>query len=470
VSKKLLFTICGVAIVASVASQAALAAVSAEEAKKLGTTLTPWGAEKGANADGSIPAYTGGLTTPPAGWTTGADQYVDPFKDDKPLYVIDAKNAAQYDALLGAGDKAMLAAYPTFKINVYPTRRSVAYPSWVLDNTLKNATTATLTGDVEGDSLKGGAPDGLPFPGIPFPIPKTGYEVMWNHHMSFGPAVVHQFANAFLIDSSGSISPLPKPDEYFLKPWYDKSGKLRKETYDAVFGFSAKLMTPPSSAGVHFLNYYLPKITEGAPQKVWFYTPGQRRVRAAPEFSYDIPIAAYGGVLFWDEIFGFVGRMDRFDFKLVGKKEMIVPYNVFGVTNQVLTKDFIGPKHIAPEAVRWEKRRVWVVESTRKENARHAYSRRTFYIEEDCTCITGVDAYDNGGKLWRTSKIYTFPTYDTGGVYISSWSYNDLIKGNYTAINVGHKDPGHFVRGYSSAEGLPGIELTPQAVANGSVR
>ena len=451
-------------------SGAALAAVNAEEAKKLGTTLTEWGADKGANADGSIPAYTGGLATPPAGYTKGADQYIDPFKDDKPLFTIDAKNAGQYDALLSAGDKAMLAAYPSFKMDVYPTRRSVTYPAWVVENTIKNATTATLVGQVEGDSLKGAAPDGLPFPGVPFPIPKTGYEVMWNHHMSYGPAVIHQFAKAFLIDSSGSIAPLPEPNEYFLKPWYDRSGKLRKETYDAVFGFSAKLMTPPSSAGVHFLNYYLPTVAEGAGQKVWFYTPGQRRVRAAPEFSYDIPIAAYGGVLLWDEIFGFVGRMDRFNFKLVGKKEMIVPYNVFGITNQVLTKDSIGPKHVNPAAVRWEKRRVWVVDATRKEGVRHAYSRRTFYVEEDCTCIVGSDSYDSGGKLWRVAKIYTFPTYDVGGVYMSSWSYNDLIKGNYAAINVGHKDPGHFVRGYTSSEGLPGIELTPQAVAAGSVR
>lgn len=448
----------------------ASAAVSAEEAKKLGTTLTEFGAEKGANADGSIPAYTGGLTRPPAGWTKGADQYIDPYKDDKPLYTIDAKSASKYDALLTAGDKAMLAAYPSFRIDVYQTRRTTAYPAWVLENTAKNATTATLVGDIEGDSMKGAAPDGLPFPGLPFPIPKTGYEVMWNHNMAYGPAIVHQFAKAFLIDTSGSVSPLPEPNEYFLKPWYDRSGKLRQQTFDSVFGFSAKLTSPPSSAGVHFLNYYLPKITDGAPQKVWFYTPGQRRVRAAPEFSYDIPIAAYGGVLFWDEIFGFVGRMDRFNFKLVGKKEMIVPYNVFGITNQTLTKDSIGPKHVNPDAVRWEKRRVWVVDATRKEGARHAYSRRTFYVEEDCTCIVASDSYDNGGKLWRAAKIYTFPTYDVGGTYISSWSYNDLIKGNYAAINIGHKDPGHFVRSYTSTDGLPGMELTPQAVANGSVR
>lgn len=452
-----------------VAAGGALAGVSADEAKKLGTTLTEFGAEKGANADGSIPAYTGGLNQAPAGWSKGADQYVDPFKDDKPLYTIDAKSVGKYEALLSEGDKAMLAAHPTFRMDVYPTRRSVWYPQWVLENTLKNAPTATLAGEVEGDSMKGGAADGLPFAGVPFPIPKTGYEVMWNHKTNFGPAVGHQFSKAFLIDTAGNVSPLPTTNEYFVRPWYDKSGKLRKETFDATFGFSAKLQSPPTSAGVHFLNYYLPNSADGG-QKVWFYTPGQRRVRAAPEFSYDVPIAAYGGVLFWDEIFGFVGRMDRFNFKLVGKKEMIVPYNVFGFTNQVPSKDAVGPKHLAPEAARWEKRRVWVVDSTRKDGARHAYSRRTFYIEEDCWCIVGSDSYDSAGKLWRVARIYTFPTYDVGGVNNSSWTFNDMIKGNYFVVNMGHKDAGHFVRSYSDTEGLPGLQLTPQAVAAGSVR
>ena len=41
--------------------QSSQAAVTAEEAKQLGTSLTEFGAEQAGNADGSIPAYTGGL-------------------------------------------------------------------------------------------------------------------------------------------------------------------------------------------------------------------------------------------------------------------------------------------------------------------------------------------------------------------------------------------------------------------------
>jgi hypothetical protein len=190
----------------------------------------------------------------------------------------------------------------------------------------------------------------------------------------------------------------------------------------------------------------------------------------APEFSYDIPIASYSGVMFWDEIYGFVGRMDRFDFKLVGKKEMIVPYNVFGVTNTMLSKDSLDTKHLKNESVRWEKHRVWVVEATRKANARHAYSRRTFYIDEDSWNIVSSDGYDNAGKIWRVTNVLTFPTYDVGGFNSSAWNTIDLIKGNYFVVDIGAKDPGNYFHSYEGMEGLAQLKLTPQAVAAGSAR
>ncbi|HSV71484.1 MAG TPA: DUF1329 domain-containing protein [Methylibium sp.] len=447
---------------------AAIAAATADEARQLGSTLTEFGAEKAGNKDGSIPAYTGGLASVPGYDPKTMAQYLDPFKDDKPAFSVDGKNAAQYDALLMAGTKAMLKQYPTFRLDVHQTRRSSRYPGWVLQNTVKNATTAKLAGEVEGDALSGADTGNVPFAGIPFPIPKTGYEVLWNHHAHYSAAVSHNVGQGYLIDTAGKTIELPGVNTYFLHPWYDKNNKLRGQTFDALFGFSATLTSPPSQAGVVFLSYYTANAADRG-QRTWFYTPGQRRVRLAPEFSYDVPIAGYGGVTVWDDIYGYLGRMDRFDFKLAGKKELLVPYNVFGVTNTMAVKDFIGPKHVNPEAVRWERRRVWVVEGTRKPDARHIYSRRTFYVEEDCWCIVASEAYDNSGALWRATNYYGFPTYDTGGFNTDSWSTNDIIKGNYFVLNVGHKEPGNLVRSYDTAEGLP-IALTPQAVAATGVR
>lgn len=448
-------------------SMTALAAVTAKEAEQLDGPLTAFGAEKAGNADGSIPPYTGGLKDVP-GYSSSSERYVDPYKDEKPLYTVDAKNMGQYDATLTEGTKALLKKYPTFRVEVYPTHRSVWYPDWALDNTKKNATTAKLVGQVEGDSMAGAAADGLPFQGVPFPIPKNGYEAMWNFKLHVSPAVIHRGGSAWLVDTQGGVTALPTVNEYFVQPWWDKSGQLRTKTYDSTMGFSARLESPPESAGIVFLNYYLPTAADEG-QKVWFYTPGQRRVRRAPEFAYDIPIAAYGGGIFWDEVTGFTGRMDRFDFKLVGKKEMIVPFNEIKMINSVPGKKNVADHFIDPEIFRWEKHRVWVVEATRKPNARHAYKLRRFYIDEDSWCILTTENYDDAGNLWRVTNVNTFPTYDVGGLDNISWETYDLIKGNYFIVNTGAADPSGFTKSYSSADGLH-MALTPDAVGAAGVR
>ncbi|MFA4917196.1 MAG: DUF1329 domain-containing protein [Syntrophales bacterium] len=442
-----------------------LAAVSADEARQLGTTLTEFGAEKAGNADGSIPAYTGGLKMDRG----KGRSYADPFKNEKPLYTIDASNVDKYASLLTQGTKAMIKRFPdTYKVHVYPTHRTVRYPSWVLENNIKNATTAKLGGEFEGDNMIGADKKGLPFAGIPFPIPKTGYEVMWNHMLQIEPPVVNFACLALLVDTTGYASKFGGITHYHLHPWYEKSGEIREQTNDALFGFSSTMKFPPSQAGTHFLNLYMPNAAEGG-QRVWFYTPGQRRVRRAPEFAYDVPIASYGGVFCWDEVFGFVGRMDRFDFKIIGRKEMIIPYNVFGITNSATLDEQAGVKHVNPSTVRWEKHRVWVVDSTRKAGKRHVYSRRTFYIDEDSWAIAVSDSYDSAGKLWRITNLYLYPPYDAFGIINGTWSISDLAKGNYVVINTGRQEPGNFIKVYTDSAGL-GIPLTPQAVAAGGVR
>ena len=447
----------------------ALAAVSAEEAKQLGATLTEFGAEKAGNADGSIPAYTGGLANVPGYDAKTMPHFIDPYKSDKLLYSVNAQNMAQYDALLTPSNKIFMKRFPGYRLDVYPSHRSVRYPAWVLPNIVKNATTAKLGGPVEGDDLMGADAGGKAYPGIPFPIPKTGYEVMWNHFLHVAPPLSHRISRGWLTDSGGSVSLISQIDEWLFHPAYDKSGALGKAIgFDSTFGFNVVLQDPPSSAGIVFLNYYTYKGSEGG-QKVWFYTPGQRRVRMAPEFAYDVPIASYGGVSLWDEVFGFVGRMDRFDFKLVGKKEMLVPYNVFGVSQTMLIKDSLGKQSVNPEAVRYEKHRVWVVDAIRKPGARHVYSRRTYYVDEDSWNILYSEHYDNAGNMYRVTQHYSYPAYSTFGINAENWSTYDLIKGNYFIVNAGHAEPGYIAYDYESIEGHP-VAYTAQAVAGSGVR
>ena len=131
----------------------AQAAASADEIKKLGGELTLVGAEKAGNKDGTIPPYTGGLTTPPASYQKGSGVRPDPYASEKPLLSIDAKNMAQHADNLTEGVKGMMKKYPTFRADIYPSHRTVAYPKFVTDNTQKCAATATTTN--AGRSMSG---------------------------------------------------------------------------------------------------------------------------------------------------------------------------------------------------------------------------------------------------------------------------------------------------------------------------
>ncbi|MDP4534304.1 DUF1329 domain-containing protein [Marinobacter salarius] len=443
-------------------------AVSPEEAQALGTTLTEFGAEKDGNADGSIPPYTGGLQPVQEYDRETDDTYINPYEGEQPLYTISQSNMAEHEDLLTEGTKALLNKYPTYELNVYSTHRSMRYLDWVIDGTLKNATTAELGGEVMGDAVTGADEGNLPFPGVPFPIPENGYEAMWNHKMAFAPAVMHQHNQAFVVDSGGGVSVLSTPNQYHMRPWYDKSGDLREASHNAILSFSALQTSPPQAAGVTFLNFYLPTADNGG-QLVWFYTPGQRRARRAPDFAYDLPISAYGGVLMWDEIFGFVGRMDRFNFKLIGKTEKIVPYNNFPITQEVDPREALGEDHLKSETLRFEKHRVWVVEADRKEGERHTYKKRRFYLDEDSWQVVALETYDDSGELWKNGYILSFPTYDVGGMNNNTWAFDDTIKGNYMLINAGASQEGFWNRSYMDAEDL-NIALTPRAVEAQGVR
>ena len=94
------------ALALSLLATGVMAAVSPQEAAQLGTTLTPLGAEKAGNADGSIPAWTGGLK--PGAAPVDANGFLgDPFANEKPLFVITAANVAQYKDKLTPGQQAL---------------------------------------------------------------------------------------------------------------------------------------------------------------------------------------------------------------------------------------------------------------------------------------------------------------------------------------------------------------------------
>lgn len=365
----------------------AYAAVSAEEAAKLKTTLTPLGAEKAGNKEGTIPEWSGGFTQAPAGYKSGAPR-PDFFAGDKPLASITGKNLDQYADKLSEATKALLKKYPDYRLDVFPTRRSAAAPQWVYDNAFKNATRAKSAKG--GDAVEGA------YGGIPFPIPKDGYEVLWNHRMSWAGENAYTPATTWLVTSQGKAIMASKYEEWFSNPYYYKDGAAEK--FDGYY-IKNKLLTrePASKAGEGLLDW---QYVEPAEKPSWQYLVGQRRVRRSPSVGYDTPNFITSGIGFFDEAFGAYGPLDRHDLKLIGKQEMYVPYN----NNRAATatpEQLVTPRFLNPDFVRWELHRVWVVEATLRDGKRHVVPKRRYYVDEDSWNILLSDGWDAKGELWR---------------------------------------------------------------------
>ncbi|MCB1886446.1 MAG: DUF1329 domain-containing protein [Rhodocyclaceae bacterium] len=400
-------------------SSAAVAGVSADEAKQLGTTLTAIGAEKAANKDGTIPAYAGGLTTAPAGFKPGDGIRPNPYADEKPRLSIDAKNMAQYADKLTEGAKALLQKYPSFRLDVYPTHRSVAFPKFVTDNTAKCAVSAKTNND--GRSMEGC------HAGFPFPIPKTGYEAMWNHLVRFnGQAYQSKYRN-LNVDASGRVTLATEGNSVQEYPFWDAS----KDSADTYWRIKLMYTGPARRAGEGLLIVD-PLDVSAKDRRAWMYLPGQRRVKVAPDLSHDTPNPGTAGGNTFDDVFIFNGSMDRFDFKLVGKKEMIVPYNDYAAVYETKQDELLKPNHMNPDLVRWELHRVWVVEATLRDGKRHVYGKRVFYLDEDSWAALASDEYDGRGQLYRAGLAYMAPSYDLPAPYTDMFGHYDLVAGIYS--------------------------------------
>ena len=176
------------------------AAVSEQEAAQLGKTLTPVGAEKAANKDGTIPEWTGGVTTMPAGWKAGQKR-IDPFADDKPLFAIDAANVDKYKDKLSDGQIALVKQLKGYRMDVYPTRRSCGFPDFVYERTKTDAREAKLAANGWGLEKGIGA-------AVLFPIPKTGAEAVWNHKVRYmGEGRIEYYSTIFS-NKGGDFTPL----------------------------------------------------------------------------------------------------------------------------------------------------------------------------------------------------------------------------------------------------------------------
>jgi hypothetical protein len=427
----------------------AFAGVSAEEAGKLKSELTPLGAEKAGNKDGTIPAWTGGYTTVPAGYKSG-DKRIDPFASEQPVVVITGANVAQYADKLDEATIALLKKYTDYKVKVFPTHRTAAAPQWVYDETFKNATRTKL----EGYKVKNA------YGGPPFPIPKSGTEVLWNHLLRVAPGSTSWPFRSYVVDSSGTVSVGTGGQNDIQRPYYMK-GKSPEDIDKGFFMAVRQTVTEPAVRAGELLMFQ-DKLDNT--RSSWQYLVGQRRVRRAPSICCDTPNFVNSGVDFFDEGFVFFGPMDRYDWKIVGKREMYIPYNMNGFflksEKEVTGKHFANPEHI-----RWELHRVWEIEGTVRAGERDVRARRKIYVDEDSWVGVIGNTFDAQGTLWHHTMAFSILMFEFPAVYMQNMQTLDLLKGSYTlTIHNDQKKHQQIVDPY------PDGIYTPEGMVNAGVR
>jgi hypothetical protein len=393
----------------------AMAKLTDAEVARLGADLTPMGAEKAGNKDGTIPAWTGGLCTPPAGWTP-AKGYVDPFGNDKPKFTITKANAAQYKDNLTPGTLALLNKYDNFKMPVYETRRTACYPDSVYAGVKKDAPKL----DLVGFGISGGRAD------VPFPIPKNGLEVMWNHQQRYlGSGIVRDY-NSFPVRANGDYYKIGS-HEYRIF-----NGALDQPQDNLLLTFQSAFTSPATLEGTVFLVHE-PIDQVKQTRSAWIYNAGQRRVRRAPDLAYDNFTDGTEGMRTSDQFDAWNGAPDRYDWKLIGKKEIFIPYNAYKLADKKLKykEDIVRKGTINSDLMRYELHRVWEVEANLKPGSKHIYGKRVFYLDEDTWTVVYEDAYDTRKQLWRIGVHPMIQFYDAKIPYFRANIWHDLNSGAY---------------------------------------
>jgi len=440
----------------SLLATSVMAAVSADEAAKLGTTLTPLGAEKAGNADGSIPEWTGGLPQN-AGAVDAKGFLADPFPSETALFTITAQNVDQYKDKLTPGQLAMFKRYPTsYKIPVFPTHRTATVPASVAASAKANATTTKL---VQGGN---GLADFTQ--AYPFPIPQNGVEAIWNQITRYRGGSVRRLVNQATPQANGSYSMVSFEDEFTFRSAlkdYDAS-----KPSNVLFYFKQRVTAPSRLAGgVLLVHETLDQVKE--PRLAWLYNAGQRRVRRAPQVSYDGPGTASDGLRTSDNFDMYNGAPDRYEWKLEGKKEIYIPYNSYRLDSPKLKYDeIIKAGHINQDLTRYELHRVWHVVATLKPGERHIYAKRDFYIDEDTWQAVEIDHYDGRGTLWRVAEAHSQYYYDKQVPWYAVETLYDLLSGRYLALGMKNEEKQAYDFNYTASE----ADYTPAALRQEGVR
>ncbi len=317
-------------------------------------------------------------------------------KDDflsypKPLggevkFRVDKSNLEQHKDRLPEGLYKMIKEWD-YSINVYETVNDFSFPNDYQEATekYKGAARVDKQGGIENYTA-----------GLPFPEPKSGAEVMYNYDYKYTGDDFYYVGDAIIMSTAGR--------ERRLGLTYSRmsyQGRLRVDPKPSIPGPGnvelkeiSGFTYPEDIAGMVLLTVRYQNPSKG--DDGWMYIPTIRRVR---RISVAQRGDSSGGMDFtWDDYRGFSGKVSDYAWKLIGKKEMIIPFHA-PTTN---------PRHkgivLIPDDLRYELRSVWIVEGVNKDKD-YVYSRRRIYLDADSYDIPVCVLWDRRGALWKYIEI-----------------------------------------------------------------
>ncbi len=419
------------------------AKVSEQEAARLDKDLTPVGAVRLGNSAGTIPAWTGGLTTPPKGYNEG-DHHIDPYASEQPSFKIDKTNVDKFKDNLTPGQIALINQYaPGYFLNVYPTHRSAAYPEHIYQKLKDNAVKAQLL------ELGNGVSNTIAT--SPFPIPANGLEVLWNHILRYRGEQV-EFRSAFVTPTpDGSYTPVLTEYNYFFA--YSEPGAQLSDIDNKIFYLQTNVISPTKLAGtLNLVHETLDQVR--SPRKAWRYQAGERRLRRAPSLEYGTDFPNSSSLKTVDQTDMYNGAPNQYEWTLTGKKEIYIPYNSYKLENPDLKiENIIQPKHINQDLGRYELHRVWVVEGVLRDGIKHPYHFRRMYFDEDSWQIVLTEEYDEDKKLWRVSEAHSITYYEKPLLWSGLEVTYDLKSRRYFADGLNNEEkPYNFNPGFDAKD------------------
>lgn len=437
-------------------STATIAAATPEQVAALGNTLTPVGAEKAGNAAGTIPEWTGGLPIDAAPVSENGFAS-NPFAEDKPLFVITAQNYQQYADNLAPGQIAMFERYPeTFRMPVYESRRSVAMPDAVYAATRDNAASTKLVADgygLENYRLANA-----------FPIPSNGLEVVWNHITRFRGEAFQRVVVQATPQVNGSYTIVRFNEDYVIPQGL---ADFTPGTMDNILYYFKQQVTDPSRLAGNVLLVHETINQVDTPRMAWIYNAGQRRVRRAPQVSYDGPGTAADGMRTSDNLDMYNGAPDRYNWELKGKKEMYIAYNSYKLGSpEQQYSDIIQAGHLNSDLTRYELHRVWEVEATVKPDQRHIYAKRHMFVDEDSWQAAHIDHYDGRDTMWRIAEAHSLHRFKDQVPGYAAETLYDVLAGRYLVMGLSNEEEA----GYNYQHQASASDFTPAALRQAGVR